>query len=112
MEDTTRLKLILLGLFLAALSLGYFVFVQKTNDQKAAIQNRQVQQIEPSENVLTPIPASLAGSPATLGQTTKGGQGSVRIVDELPKTGMPVGLIAIFSLSGAIIGWSLQKFPK
>lgn len=111
MEDTTRLKLILLGLFLAAASLGYFVFVQKTNEQKIASQNRTVEQIEPSENVPTPTPA-LVGLPSTLGQTTKGGQGSVRIVDELPKTGIPTGLIAVFSLSGAIIGWSLRRFPK
>ncbi|OGE15471.1 hypothetical protein A3F00_04990 [Candidatus Daviesbacteria bacterium RIFCSPHIGHO2_12_FULL_37_11] len=112
MEDTTRLKLILLGLFLAALSLGYFVFVQKANEQKKTSQVTQIQQIEPSENVPTPTIALSAGSTGTLGQTTKGGQGSVRIVDELPKTGVPAGLIAIFSLSGAIIGWSLQKFPK
>ena len=110
MEDTTRLKLILLGLFLAAASLGYFVFVQKTNEQKLASQLREVQQIEPSENI-TPTPTP-SGSPSTLGQTTKGGQQSARVVDELPKTGVPTGLIAIFSLSGAIIGWSLKKFPK
>lgn len=111
MEDTTRLKLILFGLFLAAASLGYFVFVQRTTEQKITSQNRAVEQMEPSENIATPTPA-VSGLPQTLGQTTKGGQGSVRIVDELPKTGVPAGLIAVFSLSGAIIGWSLQKFPK
>ena len=100
MEDTTRLKLILLGLFLAAAALGYFVFVQKTNEQKNASETRQIQQIEPSENI-TPTPA-LSGVPST----------SVRVVDELPKTGIPSALIAVFSLSGAIIGWSLKKFPK
>ena len=110
MEDTTRLKLILLGLFLAAASLGYFVFIQKTNEQKIISQNSTVQQIVPSENI-TPTPA-VSGLPSTLGQTTKGGQASARVVDELPKTGIPTGLIAVFSLSGAIIGWSLKKFPK
>ena len=112
MEDTTRLKLILLGLFLAAASLGYFVFIQRSNEQKLEVQNKPVVQIEPSENNLTPTPSSGNGSPSTLGQTTKGGQASARVVDELPKTGIPTGLIAVFSLSGAIIGWSLKKFPK
>lgn len=112
MEDTTRLKLILLGLFLAAAALGYFVFVQKTGEQKLISQIGTVQQIEPSGVVPTPTPALSVGSPATLGQSTKGGQASARIVDELPKTGVPAGLIAVFSLSGAIIGWSLKKFPE
>ena len=111
MEDTTRLKLILLGLFLAAAALGYFVFVQRTNEKKMESQNQPVVQIEPSENNLTPTPA-ISGLPSTLGQTTKGGQASVRVADELPKTGIPTALIAIFSLSGAIIGWSLQRFPN
>lgn len=110
MEDTTRLKLILLGLFLAAAALGYFVFVQRTNEKKIESQNQPIVQIEPSENF--PTPTLSIGSPSTLGQTTKGGQPSARVVDELPKTGIPIALIAVFSLSGAIIGWSLRRFPK
>lgn len=109
MEDTTRLKIILVGIFLAAVALGYFIFVQRRNEQEFKAESRPIQQIETSQATLTVTPTP---SGTTLGQTTKGGQPSAKVIDELPATGIPTSLAAVFAVSAAIIGWSLKKFPK
>lgn len=114
MEDTGRLKLILVGFFLAAAALGYFILVQRRNEEQTfKSQTRPVEQIETSEANPTIIIISPTPIPSVLGQTTKGGQpASATVVSSLPATGAPEVLFGIFSISAAIIGWSLKRFPK
>lgn len=96
MEDGSRLKLILVGIFLGSLALGYFIFSQKV----------KIDQNQTSKVVITPSPSA---TPTTLGTTTstvaKSGQ-------QLPATGVPVALIGIFAASAMISGFFLRKFPK
>ena len=115
MEDTTRLKIILLGLFLAALALGYLIFSQRTATQEFQV-DRPIQQME-----VTPgVPAG--GEPSTLGQTavspttaqpapaTTGQPVPPTEVSTLPNTGVPSVLAGIFSALSALAGWKLRRF--
>lgn len=117
MEDTTRLKLILVGLFLAATALGYFILTQKRTEVSSKTQTKPIQQIETSKQNPTPtlgVGSTVTPAPGTLGantQTTKGGQPS-NGVNSLPATGAEDFLLAAFFASATIIGWSLKKFPK
>jgi len=111
MEDTTRLRLILVGLFLAAAAIGYFIFDQRRNEaQQFRANTETVEQIQVDDVVPTLSPATLGES---MPQTTKGGQPlSQKGVTTLPATGAHDFLIGIFSVSAAIIGFGLRKFPK
>lgn len=116
MEDTTRLKLILVGLFLAATALGYFILTQKRAEVSSKTQTRPIQQIESTKQNPTPtlgVGSSATPAPGTLGANTqtKGGQ-PLSGASSLPATGAEDFLIAVFSTSAAIIGWSLKRFPK
>ncbi len=62
MEDTTRLKIILVGLFLAALALGYLIFAQRKTTTES-FQARPVAQMETTPGV--PV-----GGVDALGQST------------------------------------------
>ena len=126
MEDTTRLKIILLGLFLAALALGYLIFSQRTATQEFQV-DRPIQQMdvtpgvpaggEPSTLGQTAVsPTAAQPAPATTGQpgitnSTKGGQPVPPTeVSTLPNTGVPSVLVGIFSASAALAGWKLRGF--
>lgn len=119
MEDTGRLKLIIVGLLLAAIAGGYLFFSGKianktvTGNQTAGNKTTLVKQISPSPTpiliILSPNP-----TPATLGvtTTTKGGQPVDSSIKTLPSTGAPLGLIAIASATASMAGWFLRKFPN
>lgn len=133
MEDTTRLKIILLGLFLAALALGYLIFSQRTTTRE--FQARPVTQMETTPGVpaggdpstlgkavvspTTPPAAQMPATQATVtptpqtiaqaNETTKGGQ-TVSTNQTLPNTGVPSVLAGIFSALSALAGWKLRRF--
>lgn len=114
MDDPRWLRLVTIGLVVAAIAVGYFLIAGKFSANKSTkIQTQTVQQ--------TPQPTSL---PTVLGQDTKSSSNTQpdsaynRIVQRtqgnvqnLPKTGFPVGLLGVFSLSAIIVGFGLSKFP-
>lgn len=108
MENTTRMRLIIAGLFLAAVAAGYLIFSQFRGESTQFQGNagRPIQQLQSA----TPsaIPTS---SPAASGQTSKGGLPKTG-ASSLPATGVPAYLVAILGASAAIIGWGLRQYPK
>ncbi len=114
MEDTGRLKLIIVGLLLAAIAGGYLFFSGKIASNSV---NNQTVTSKTTLKQVTPTPIVVVLSPnptpATLGVTaTKGGQTINTGVKTLPSTGAPLGLIAILSGSASMAGWFLRKFPN
>lgn len=130
MDDPKWLRLVTIGLVLAALAVGYFLLTGKLASNSVT---------KPSTQVSKPVPtatpsASVTQTPSIVGQNnrvnsapaftptptptpvsayntitnrTKGGQET----KALPSTGFPAGLIAVFSVSAVIIGWGLRRFP-
>lgn len=114
MDDPRWLRLITIGLVLAALAVGYFLvsgrFAANKSAKPQAQVNMQVQQTatpQPSP-VTSPTPSP---APQALGSATQqnGQKGSVQV---LPRTGFPLALVGIFSASAMIAGWGLRKFPN
>lgn len=117
MEDSRWLRLITIGLVLAALAVGYFLFTSRFASDTS----------KPGSEVsqATPSPTSTA-SPSVLGQAiaspssasayariasrSQQGNGSVATTT-LPRTGFPAGLAIILAVSTMVSGWGLRKFP-
>ena len=105
METSPWLKLITVGLVLAALAVGYFLLSGKlssNSNTKTSVLGQNVQTTPTPVAVASPSPASAY---QRIANRTQGG------VSTLPKTGFPVGLAVVFSASAMISGWSLRKFP-
>lgn len=100
MDGDNRLKLIVAGLFLAAIAVGYLIFSQRFTSPSQTT-SRPVVQASPTP-ASTPIPSP---SPTTKGSLPNTG------ISSLPATGYPAGLIAIFSLSAALGGFFLRRYP-
>ncbi len=105
MEDNRWLRLIIAGLILAAIAVGYLILTNRFNTApKTPQQTRPVQQASP-----TPSPTP---SPSTLGTSTSTDSANLSGATTLPNTGFPAGLAAIFSLSALVSGYFLRKYPK
>lgn len=122
MDDPRWLRLIMIGLILAALALGYFLLsgkfaqtVNKTaqNSPTASVLG-QASQVQGQENqIASPNPtAKLNGTPAPTSAYAKIAARTQNQTTTLPKTGFPQELAIIFSVSAMISGWGLRKFPK
>lgn len=96
MQDTTRITLILLGLFLVSMALAFIVFsvFKEFRGTTSVINKSPVEEtiVKPSP---TPSPVPPPFSPQTL-----------------PKTGFPMPLVGIFATSFIISGYFLRKFPN
>ena len=88
--------IIIAAVFLLAFSGGYLIF-QSFKPKAPAWQ--PVQQVPPPE-VQSPSPTPGVSGVSSANATT------------LPRTGAPIGLMAIFATSAIISGWGLSKFPK
>lgn len=99
MDESPWLRLITIGLVLAALAVGYFLisgrFFVKSPRPEAPVE-RAVQQPTPTPQV-SPSPTPTV-TPSTQTST-------------LPRTGFPAMLIGIFSAAASVAGWGLRKFP-
>lgn len=101
MDDPRWLKLITIGLVLASLAVGYFLFSGRLSSTQPT----------PSPSVLgeniksSPVPAPASAYERIVNRTRDG-------VQVLPRTGFPYGLAVVFSASAIISGWSLRKFPN
>lgn len=113
MEDQRWIRLVTVGLVLAALAVGYFLLTGRFNSNNQAKPNNQVINQNP-----TPIPA--------VSETTAPSPSSVRIgsspsstptpnprmnVTTLPATGYQLVILGIISTGVMISGLGLRKFP-
>lgn len=128
MEDPKWLRLITIGLVLAAVAIGYLLFTGRFFSDTAQKAKTEISQnipsplpsVSPSESVSpkptqnqtgaqisSPSPAPAAGRVAE----RSGGalNGDIR---SLPRTAFPMGVGIIFSLVAIVAGWDLRKFPK
>lgn len=117
LDGDNRIRLIIAGLVLAAIAVGYMIFSQRfsadNNTQVANNSDRPVTQITPTPTptyTVTPTVTPPSES-SSVPSTTKGGLPNTGI-SSLPRTGFPVGLVVIFSASAAIAGYFLRKYPN
>ena len=110
MEDTRWLRLVTIGLVLAAMAIGYFLLAQRFSNS-----NTQLVQEKQEVVVVTPTPVpsvtptpSPSPSASVLGANTTSTKGSVKT---LPATGFPGILLIAFSAGAIAAGFGLRKFP-
>ncbi|MBI2020373.1 hypothetical protein HYS94_03035 [Candidatus Daviesbacteria bacterium] len=115
MEDSSWLRVVTIGLVLAAFAIGYLLisgrfspFRTTAPDETAIVE--QTPQPTSTPQVLgqnTPSPQPTAPSAySRIAERTKGG------TQILPNTGFPAFLVGILSASAMIVGFGLRKFPK
>jgi len=106
MEDPRWLRLVTIGLVLAALVVGYFLisggFSQKANKPQAEVASVTS---TPQPTLLPTVPPTPTSAYSRIADRSKGG------VEILPKTGFPIFLSGVLSASAVIVGWGLRKFP-
>lgn len=106
MNDPRVLRIITVGLVLAAIAVGYFLLTGglSPKPKKVQTQTTQVYKTESPTPSESPV-LSVQSSPAPTNVP------SAYNVQTLPATGFPVGLAFVFSVSAIISGWSLRKYP-
>ena len=133
MEDPRFLRIILFGLILAGLTIGYLIFTGRfIKPQQAKTQTItqtatptpipiQIQiQIVASPSPFasatpspipsrTPVQKSVVATPSAYARIADRTQNKVTT---LPKTGLPTILIGVASLSAIISGWFLRNYPE
>jgi len=110
-ESSPWLRLITIGLVLAALVVGYLLISGRfASDRSVKPQTQEEKQVE-GVTQATPSATAEPAQPSPNAYT--------RIVERnksgaqtLPNTGSPILLISIFSLSAIVSGWGLRKFPN
>ncbi|MBI2334373.1 hypothetical protein HYU96_01095 [Candidatus Daviesbacteria bacterium] len=102
METSPWLRLITIGLVLAALAVGYFLISGRFVSKEGVSQASPPATPTPSPTPL-PTPQNAYSRILERSQTQ---------VQTLPNTGSPLILISIFSLSAIISGLGLRKFPN
>lgn len=120
MDDPRWLRLITVGLILAALVVGYSLlsggFVKSKPVSKETKVSNEVAAKTPYPTI-SPQSAPSSGTPSAgisssptsaFERIAERRQGNVQI---LPKTGFSIGLAVVISITAIISGWSLRKFP-
>lgn len=121
MEDPLWLRLLIIGLVIAALVVGYLLFTGK-------FASNTIKNGSPVSTATPVASVSAAPSPSILGQNTQRTISPTSIptpvsaydrisartqngTQSLPRTGFPVGAVAMLSIAALISGWGLRKFP-
>lgn len=103
MEDTRWLRLVTIGLVLAAMAVGYFLLAQRFSGTKTEVSDQPT----PSPSVLgTDTTDATKSAYQRIAERTKGG------VETLPATGFPALLTGTLFASAVIIGLGLRRFPN
>lgn len=117
MEDPRWLRLITIGLILAALAVGYFLFTGKFSSNSAKTQSPQATvlgQTTKTQNGTTnasPNPTT-SPSPTPTSAYNRIVSRNQNQVQTLPATGFPAGLAIALSVSAMIAGYGLRRFPR
>lgn len=125
MEDPRWLRLMTIGLVLAALAVGYFI-LSGAMSPKPASKDTQVKEVvsttiplsttSPSPSVLGQNSQTVSPTPSpmsafdTISNRTKGGIAQTQ-TQALPRTGFPLGLAVVISVSTIVSGLVLRKYP-
>lgn len=117
MDDPRVLRIITVGLVLAALAVGYFLLTGGFKAKKAQTEITQVEQVNtvaespvPSDVVGESIQSASSPAPVQSAYDTLANR-SQSNVQTLPKTSFPTGVVVIFSAGALVSGWSLRKYP-
>lgn len=119
MDNPIWLRVITVGLVLAALAVGYFLLTGRFSSSKVVKPNTQVINQASPTPVATMIPTTNSGSNSVLGQNTETRTQATppamaaarNNVTTLPRTGFPIVLAGIISAGVMISGLGLRKFP-
>lgn len=108
MDDPRVLKIITVGLVLAAIAVGYFLwsgrFAGNTATKNANTNANRIVQSSPTPTPLPVVSVTPSPTPATLGAVSGNG------VSALPATGSPLFLLGAISASAVTAGFYLRKF--
>lgn len=113
MEFDNRIKLVLAGLFLAAIAVSYLIFSQRfsSSSVRPSPTPRPIQRVENVTQV-SPTPTPVGGATGNVGVgTTKGGLPATGI-STLPNTGFPEVLVGVWSASAMAAGYLLKKYSR
>lgn len=121
MDDPKWLRIIIVGLVLAALAIGYYLLsgafsLGKSNKSQTKVNTTM--QNSPAPNVAGNNPSVIpSASPDTIPSSAPQ-SAYQRIVERnqtqvqaLPKTGLPTGFLGLLSISIMVTGLGLRKFP-
>lgn len=116
MDDPRWIRLVTIGLILAAVAVGYFLISGRLfTNSSVQTQPQEVSVVEsstPSPSVMGENTASSASpSPAAQSAFNTAAQRAQGSAQTLPNTGFQLGLIATLAASAAIAGWGLRRFP-
>lgn len=106
MDDPRVLRIVTVGLILAALAVVYFLFTGGFSVSKSKVSQTPTPSAVLGQNTQpTPTPSPVSAY-NTIANRSQGN------VQTLPKTGFPVEMAVVFSISAIVSGLSLRKFPK
>lgn len=115
MDDPRFLRIITVGLVLAALAVGYFLLTGglSVKSKKVQSQAQKVVVESPSPSDVAGVSEQSAPSPTPYQSAyDRLASRSQSNVQRLPNTGFPAGLAVVFSVGTLVSGWSLRKYPN
>ena len=119
MDDPRWLRIIIVGLVLAALAIGYYLLtgaLSLNKSSKTQKPNNTTVQATPTPNIANNPNAIPSASPASASSSAQSAYQRIMErnqsqVQTLPKTGLPAGFVGLLSISIMITGLGLRKFP-
>ena len=131
MDDPRILRIITVGLILAALAVVYFLFTGGFSVGKPKVSQNQTAKVSPSPTPVITASPNPSATPAVVNQalptavptataepvSTTGSGGAIastgagNSLGALPRTGFPIVLAIVFSFSAVAVGLGLRKFP-
>lgn len=120
MDDPRWLRIIIVGLVLAALAIGYYLisgaFSLKSNKPQTQtniiVEATPAPKVANNPNTIPSAPPSYSPSSTPQSAYQKIVERNQAQVQTLPKTGLPLGFLGILSISIMITGLGLRKFPN
>lgn len=113
MEDQKWLRLVTIGLVLAAIAVGYFLIAQRFSSSKVSQAQPSVLSTTSSTPQpivsMSPLPSVPQSSQSAFQKVAERNQASVKT---LPATGFPYFMSGVFALGLLFAGWGLRKYPN
>lgn len=107
MDDPRWIRLITVGLVLAALAVGYFLLTGRFTSNNVQKNQNQINEVTPIPQP-TIMPDATTNSPSSTPSAMAAARRNITI---LPRTGYQQVLLAIIAFGVMISGLGLRKFP-